>query len=161
MITQINKKGAMTMIFNDEYKNIKFDEDYYNYFCAANLTILLKHLNIKVTFDHAKHETLMNGKAITDDDIKKLKTICKEVGLKGYGQKISLREIELTLKLIAKLNTKIEKYYSVYEISNLLKMKSTGVREYLKQGKIKGVKLNKEWRISETNLKNFVSNLTK
>ena len=48
------------------------------------------------------------------------------------------------------------KYLTVTEVAELLKVHPETVRNYLKKGKIQGIKLDREWRISEDALSQFL-----
>lgn len=48
------------------------------------------------------------------------------------------------------------KYLTVVEVADLLRVHPETVRVYLKKGKIKGLKLDREWRISENALSLFL-----
>ena len=43
--------------------------------------------------------------------------------------------------------------YTIKEITGILKMDPSNIRKYLRQGKIKGVKIGKKWLITEEELK--------
>lgn len=53
------------------------------------------------------------------------------------------------------------KVYSIEEVSSILKVGKRTIYSFVKEGKIKAVKVGKEWRISEDNLKEFLSCSTK
>lgn len=48
------------------------------------------------------------------------------------------------------------KYLTVTEVANLIRVHPETVRIYLKKGKIKGLKLDRAWRISENALSDFL-----
>lgn len=50
-----------------------------------------------------------------------------------------------------------DEYYSIYEVSDLLKLHHTTVRKMIKTGEIKAVKVGKQWRIYKDNLQKFIS----
>jgi excisionase family DNA binding protein len=49
-----------------------------------------------------------------------------------------------------------EKFYSPKEIADHFNIKPDTVRKWIKQGKIKAIKLGDIWRISETDLNKFI-----
>ncbi len=49
------------------------------------------------------------------------------------------------------------KVYTVKELSDLLKVKPSTVRSWVNQGKLKGVKLGKLWRIPEEEVQRILS----
>ena len=49
------------------------------------------------------------------------------------------------------------KVYSIREVSAILKVGKRTIYTYIKEGKIKAVKVGKEWRVSEENLRDFLS----
>jgi len=46
--------------------------------------------------------------------------------------------------------------YTPEEVSEILKISVRTIREYLKQGKLKGSKIGTKWRITEEQLKEFL-----
>ena len=48
------------------------------------------------------------------------------------------------------------KYLTVTEVADLIRVHPETVRVYLKKGKIKGLKLDRAWRISENALSHFL-----
>jgi len=42
------------------------------------------------------------------------------------------------------------------EVSDILKVKLTTVRKWIRQGKIQGVKLGKSWRVEQEDLQQFI-----
>jgi len=49
-----------------------------------------------------------------------------------------------------------EVVYTVEEVAGLLKVAPQTVRRYLVAGKMKGFKIGKDWRITESDLQTFV-----
>lgn len=49
------------------------------------------------------------------------------------------------------------RFYNVMEVAEILKVTRRSVYRYLKSGDLKAVKIGKEWKISEPNLKAFAS----
>ena len=49
------------------------------------------------------------------------------------------------------------KTYTIKEITGILKMDPSNIRRYLREGKIKGVKIGKKWLITEEELKRVLS----
>lgn len=49
------------------------------------------------------------------------------------------------------------KLYSITDLSQSLSLKERTIREWFYRGRLKGVKLGKEWYISEENLKRFLN----
>jgi excisionase family DNA binding protein len=47
-------------------------------------------------------------------------------------------------------------YYTITEIATLLQVSEEMIREKVRSGVIKGIKIGKVWRIPEENLKNFL-----
>jgi len=45
---------------------------------------------------------------------------------------------------------------TVQEVSDILKVKLTTVRKWIRQGKIQGVKLGKSWRVEQEDLQQFI-----
>jgi excisionase family DNA binding protein len=52
--------------------------------------------------------------------------------------------------------SKIEQYYSADEIAEKLSLTPRVVRELLKSGELKGIKIGRSWRVPESNLKAFL-----
>ena len=50
-----------------------------------------------------------------------------------------------------------EKFYTIKEVAELLKVSDGGVRKWLKTGKLKGIKLGRIWRIKKSDLEEFVN----
>lgn len=50
----------------------------------------------------------------------------------------------------------MSKYLTVAEVADLLRVHPETIRTYLKSGKIKGLKLEREWRISDGALSTFL-----
>lgn len=48
------------------------------------------------------------------------------------------------------------KVYSINEVCDILQITRRTVYTYIKEGKLKAVKIGKYWRISEENLKEFI-----
>ncbi len=48
-------------------------------------------------------------------------------------------------------------FYSVYEIAHKLNVTPASVRNYIRQGHLKGKKIMKRWLISEDDLKKFLN----
>ncbi len=48
------------------------------------------------------------------------------------------------------------KIYRAEELSHILKLSITSVQSYLRKGRIKGVKIGREWGVSEKNLRAFL-----
>ena len=55
------------------------------------------------------------------------------------------------------MNKPIDKLYTPEEVAEVLRVKTRTVMEWLRQGKLKGVKLGKLWRIKESELSAFIS----
>ena len=49
-----------------------------------------------------------------------------------------------------------EKFYTIKEVAELLKVSDGGVRKWLKTDKLKGIKLGRIWRIRESDLDRFL-----
>jgi excisionase family DNA binding protein len=49
-----------------------------------------------------------------------------------------------------------EKFYTIKEVAELLKVSDGGVRKWLKTGKLKGIKLGRIWRIRESDFDKFL-----
>jgi len=50
-----------------------------------------------------------------------------------------------------------ERFYTIKEVAELLKVSDGGVRKWLKTGKLKGSKLGRIWRIKKSDLDEFVN----
>jgi len=50
-----------------------------------------------------------------------------------------------------------ERFYTIKEVAELLKVSDGGVRKWLKTGKLKGIKLGRIWRIKKSDLEEFVN----
>ncbi len=50
-----------------------------------------------------------------------------------------------------------EKFYTIKEVAELLKVSDGAVRKWLKSGKLKGIKLGRIWRIKKSDLDEFVN----
>ena len=50
----------------------------------------------------------------------------------------------------------IEQHYTVEQVADKLSIRPRVIREYLNAGKIKGIKIERSWRISETALNDFM-----
>jgi len=50
-----------------------------------------------------------------------------------------------------------EKFYTIKEVAELLKVSDGGVRKCLKTGKLKGIKLGRIWRIKKSDLEEFIN----
>jgi len=53
------------------------------------------------------------------------------------------------------------KFYNVKEIAELIKVDPQTVRAYIKRGRIKAVRIGRELRITESQFKGFIEELTK
>lgn len=53
-------------------------------------------------------------------------------------------------------NPTIERLYTPEEAADTLRVKVRTVMEWLRQGKLRGVKLGRLWRIKESDLKAFI-----
>lgn len=51
-----------------------------------------------------------------------------------------------------------EKYYSPNDIAKKFNIKADTIRKWIKQGKLRAIKLGDIWRISETALQDFIKN---
>jgi hypothetical protein len=58
--------------------------------------------------------------------------------------------------MMTNLNT-----YTLEEVSDILKVTRRTIYNYIKNGDLKAVKIGKYWRVSETNLKDFIEHGTK
>jgi len=50
-----------------------------------------------------------------------------------------------------------EKFYTIKEVAELLKVSDGGVRKWLKTDKLKGIKLGRIWRIKKSDLEEFIN----
>ncbi|WP_288979595.1 helix-turn-helix domain-containing protein [uncultured Parvimonas sp.] len=50
------------------------------------------------------------------------------------------------------------KFYTAKEIAEILQLKERTIQNWIKDGKIKGVKFGKCWRVSEEDFKEFCKN---
>jgi excisionase family DNA binding protein len=51
----------------------------------------------------------------------------------------------------------LDKFLTVEEVSEVLRVSERMVREYLLNGELKGMKLRREWRIKESDLNEFIN----
>lgn len=49
------------------------------------------------------------------------------------------------------------KLYSMHDLNEYLGLKERTIGEWFRKGKLKGVKIGKEWHISEENLRKFLN----
>ena len=54
----------------------------------------------------------------------------------------------------------MEEIYTVDEVASYLKLKPETIRVMLRQGKIKGIKVSRDWRIRKSDLQLFISGET-
>lgn len=54
----------------------------------------------------------------------------------------------------------MENIYTVEDAAEQLKVSTFTIREYLKNGKIKGFKIGNSWRIKESELETFIEQMT-
>ena len=54
----------------------------------------------------------------------------------------------------------IDQHYTVEQVAAKLSIRPRAIREYLNAGKIKGIKIERSWRISETALDDFIAERT-
>ena len=54
----------------------------------------------------------------------------------------------------------IDQHYTVEQVASKLSIRPRVIREYLNAKKIKGIKIERSWRISETALDDFISERT-
>ena len=52
----------------------------------------------------------------------------------------------------------MEELLTVGEVCKRLKMHQDTVREYLRDGRLKGIKIGRRWRVKEKDLQEFISN---
>lgn len=52
------------------------------------------------------------------------------------------------------------KLYEVEDLVRMLKLSRITVQAYLRSGRMKGVKIGKQWHVTEKNLKDFLSGET-
>lgn len=50
-----------------------------------------------------------------------------------------------------------KQYYGVKALSQILGIRIFGIRDYLRKGKIKGIKIGRHWMVSEENLDRFLN----
>lgn len=50
----------------------------------------------------------------------------------------------------------MEKYYSPDQVAEFLNISAFTVRRWLKEGKLEAVKIERQWRVSETTLQEFL-----
>ena len=50
------------------------------------------------------------------------------------------------------------KVYTLNEVSEILKVTKRSLYNYIKAGTLRAVKVGKDWRVSEDNLKDFINN---
>jgi len=50
-----------------------------------------------------------------------------------------------------------ERFYTIKEVAELLKVSDGGVRKWLKTGKLKGIKLGRIWRIKKSDLEEYIN----
>ena len=51
---------------------------------------------------------------------------------------------------------KLDKLYTVTEVTIMLNVKANSVRLWLNSGKLKGVKVGRHWRVKESHLNEFL-----
>ncbi|MHC9542464.1 MAG: helix-turn-helix domain-containing protein [Vulcanimicrobiota bacterium] len=56
-------------------------------------------------------------------------------------------------------NSSLEELYTPEEVAEYLKIAEKTVKDFLRAGRIKGVKVGKEWRIKSSALKEYVESL--
>ena len=47
--------------------------------------------------------------------------------------------------------------YTTQQVADILQLKPKTIREYIKQGKIRAYKIGKSWRVTEEDLKEFIT----
>jgi len=52
----------------------------------------------------------------------------------------------------------MEKVYTPEQVAEILQISRYTVMEWLRNGKLKGIRIGKLWRVRESDLKEFVSN---
>ena len=52
----------------------------------------------------------------------------------------------------------VEELLTVGDVCKRLKMHQDTVREYLRDGRLKGIKIGRRWRVKEKDLQEFISN---
>jgi excisionase family DNA binding protein len=52
-----------------------------------------------------------------------------------------------------------DEFYTIEEVARLLKVSEGAIRKWIAQGKLKGVKLGRIWRIRKGDLEAFIDNL--
>lgn len=55
----------------------------------------------------------------------------------------------------------MKEFYTLEEVGEILKISVITLRKYIKQGKIKAIKIGKHWRVTEDNLQAFLDSLEK
>lgn len=55
----------------------------------------------------------------------------------------------------------LKEFYTLEEVGEILKISVITLRKYIKQGKIKAIKIGKHWRVTEDNLQAFLDSLEK
>ncbi len=55
----------------------------------------------------------------------------------------------------------MEKFYTTVEVAELLKVTRLTVTNWIKAGKLKAAKIGTSWRITESDLKQFIEDRTK
>ncbi len=58
------------------------------------------------------------------------------------------------------MNQMTIKLYSILEVCDILQLTRRTVYTYIKEGKLKAVKIGKYWRVTEENLSEFINNGT-
>lgn len=75
--------------------------------------------------------------------------------------------IEISEALLSKYVTEMndrplepteENFYTIQEVADKLGYHHNTIRKAIKSGKLKAIKMKKEWRITETSLKDFLNN---
>lgn len=51
----------------------------------------------------------------------------------------------------------MEKYYTPEEAAKIIRVTAAAIREWIRNGKLEGIKTGRLWRIKETKLKKFLS----
>lgn len=51
----------------------------------------------------------------------------------------------------------IEKWYKPHEVAEILGVSTRSIFRYLKAGQLKGYQINTHWRITESNIKDFLA----
>lgn len=50
----------------------------------------------------------------------------------------------------------MEKLYTPDEVADVLKIKSSTVKQWLRAGTLSGIKVSRSWRVKESDLKRFI-----